>query len=543
MENLHQDHEKENRRVVKAAGTVGLATLLSRIFGFLRDMVVAAFFGAGLATDAFFVAFRIPNLLRRLFAEGSLTIAFVPVFTEYLKKKSKEDAFELANIAFTLLSIILAFVSLIGILLSPFIVMLIAPGFTKVPAQYELTVLLTRFMFPYIFFISLVALCMGILNSMRHFAAPALAPVALNISIIIAALTLRNYFTEPIFALAVGVMIGGILQLAMQFPVLRRMGVKLKPNFNFRHPGIKKIGLLMLPAVFGAAVYQINIFVSTLLASFLSEGSVSYLYYADRIVQLPLGIFGLAIGTASLPSFSAQVARGDFGELKKTLSFSLRLILFVTIPAMVALIVLREPIISVLFQRGKFDLLSTVLTSRALLYYALGLCAFSAIRIIVSAFYSLQDTKTPVRVAIIAIVANIILSIALMFPLKHAGLALATSIASFVNVILLFVILKRRIGKFLERDFFLSLSRVTASSLAMGGFLYLILYGLHWNSTSPFDERILILTIAICGGIVLFAALSWLLKSTEISAILESVRSRAASRRKGRKGGGKGTEN
>ncbi|TFG37553.1 MAG: murein biosynthesis integral membrane protein MurJ, partial [Syntrophobacterales bacterium] len=295
--------------------------------------------------------------------------------------------------------------------------------------------------------------------------------------------------------------------------------------------------------VFGAAVYQINIFVSTLLASFLPEGSVSYLYYADRIVQLPLGIFGLAIGTASLPSFSAQVARGDFGELKKTLSFSLRLILFVTVPAMVALIVLREPIISVLFQRGKFDLLSTVLTSRALLYYALGLCAFSAIRIIVSAFYSLQDTKTPVRVAIIAIVANIILSIALMFPLKHAGLALATSIASFVNVILLFVILKRRIGKFLERDFFLSLSRVTASSLAMGGFLYLILYGLHWNSTSPFDERILILTIAICGGIVLFAALSWLLKSSEISAILESVRSRAASRRKGRKGAGKGTEN
>jgi putative peptidoglycan lipid II flippase len=543
MENLDQDHEKENRRVVKAAGTVGLATLLSRIFGFLRDMVVAAFFGAGLATDAFFVAFRIPNLLRRLFAEGSLTIAFVPVFTEYLKKKSKEDAFELANIAVTLLSIILAFVSLIGILLSPFIVMLIAPGFTKVPAQYELTVLLTRFMFPYIFFISLVALCMGILNSLRHFAAPALAPVALNISIIITALTLRHYFSEPIFALAVGVMIGGILQLAMQIPVLRSLGVRLKPNFHFRHPGIRKIGLLMLPAVFGAAVYQVNIFVGTLLASFLPEGSVSYLYYADRVVQLPLGIFGIAIGTASLPSFSEQVARGDYGELKKTLSFSLQLILFVTIPAMVALIVLREPIISVLFQRGKFDLLSTVLTSRALLYYALGLCAFSAIRIIVSAFYSLQDTKTPVRIAVIAIVANIILSIALMFPLRHAGLALATSIASFVNVILLFIILKGRIGAFLERDFFVSIGKVTASSLAMGGFLYLTLYSLHWTTESPFDERILILTISICGGIVLFAVLAWLLKCSEMSAILESVRSRAASRRKSRKGTGRGTEN
>jgi len=288
----------ENVRVAKAAWVVGAATFLSRIFGFLRDVVVAGFFGAGLATDAFFVAFRIPNLLRRLFAEGSLTIAFIPVFTEYLKKKSREDAVELACIAFTLLSIILVLVSFLGILFAPWIVKIIAWGFTKNPDQYGLTVFLTRLMFPYIFFISLVALCMGILNSLRHFAAPALAPVVLNICMIAAVFLFRGFFDEPIIALAVGVIIGGVLQLVMQFPFLARVGMKLKANFHFNHPGIRKIGILMLPAIFGAAVYQINIFVSTLLASFLAVGSVSYLYYADRLVQLPLGVFAIAIGTA-----------------------------------------------------------------------------------------------------------------------------------------------------------------------------------------------------------------------------------------------------
>jgi putative peptidoglycan lipid II flippase len=533
MEEQNLNHERENTRVVKAAGVVGFSTFLSRIFGFLRDMVIAAFFGAGLSTDAFFVAFRIPNLLRRLFAEGSLTIAFVPVFTEYLKKKSKDDALELANIAFTLLSIILALVSVLGILLSPVIVMLIAPGFARVPAEYEMTVFLTRFMFPYIFFISLVALCMGILNSLRHFAAPALAPVVLNISMIIAALSLKNSFDMPIFALAVGVMAGGILQLAMQFPFLVRMGVKLKPDFNFRHPGIKRIGILMLPAVFGAAVYQINIFVSTLLASFLPEGSVSYLYYADRVVQLPLGIFGIAIGTASLPSFAEQVARGDHEELKKTLSFSLRLILFVTIPAMIALIALRVPIISVLFQRGEFDTISTVLTSQALLYYAIGLCAFSGIRIIVSAFYSLQDTRTPVRIAIAALIVNIILSILLMFPLKHGGLALATSISSAVNVIILGMILRRRIGRFLDREFYRSVLKVIASSLVMWAVLFLIVHGFEWSNEGPFSERIFILVLSICAGISVFIVSSFLFKSVEMRAVFQSIRNRSSARHRG----------
>lgn len=516
--------ETENRRVVKAAGVVGSATLLSRIFGFIRDMVVAGFFGAGLATDAFFVAFRIPNLLRRLFAEGSLTISFVPVFTEYLKKKSKEDAIGLASAAFTLLSIILVIVSLAGILFSPLIVKIIAPGFSKVPDKYELTVFLTRIMFPYIFFISLVALCMGILNSLRHFAAPALAPVVLNICMIGAAVLLRDLFPEPIISLAIGVMIGGVLQLAMQFPFLIKMGAKLKPSFDFKHPGIKRIGILMLPAVFGAAVYQINIFISTLLASLLPDGSISYLYYADRIVQLPLGVFAIAVGTAALPSLSEQATSGDLEEMKKTISFSLRLIMFITIPAMIALIALRVPIISVLFQRGEFDYKSTILTSQALLYYAVGLWAFSAIRVVVSAFYSLQDTKTPVKVAIIALFVNAILSIILMFPLKHGGLALATSIASAVNIVILFFILKRRIGQFLDREFRSSIFKTVLSSLAMWGTIAIVNYILPWNNEGTFNERFLVLISGIAVGLTTFLIFSWILKSSEITAVFEIVK-------------------
>jgi putative peptidoglycan lipid II flippase len=513
--------ETENRRVAKAAGVVGLATLLSRIFGFIRDMVVAGFFGAGLATDAFFVAFRIPNLLRRLFAEGSLTISFVPVFTEYLKKKSKEDAIGLANTAFTLLSIILVIVSLAGIFLSPLIVKIIAPGFSKVANKYELTVFLTRLMFPYIFFISLVALCMGILNSLRHFAAPALAPVVLNICIIGAAILLRNLFPEPIISLAVGVMIGGILQLAMQFPFLVKMGVKLRPSFDFKHPGVKKIGILMLPAVFGAAVYQLNIFISTLLASLLPNGSVSYLYYADRVVQLPLGVFAIAIGTASLPSLSEQASSGDSEEMKKTISFSLRLILFVTIPAMFALIALRVPIISVLFQRGEFNYQSTILTSQALLYYAVGLWAFSGVRVVVSAFYSLQDTKTPVKVAIVALFVNAILGVILMFPLKHGGLALATSIASAVNIIILFLMLKKKIGEFLGSEFYNSILKTILSSLAMWGIIALVNYIFPWNNKGPFNERLLMLTSGIIAGLITFLCFSYILKSGEMTTVFE----------------------
>lgn len=510
------EEQTENRKVVRAAGVVGTATLLSRVFGFLRDMVVAGLFGAGLKTDAFFVAFRIPNLLRRLLAEGSLTVSFVPVFTDYLRKKGRDEALKLANVAFTALSLVLVAVSLLGVVLSPLIVAVMAPGFSRLPEQYELAVLLTRIMFPYLIFISLVALCMGILNSLRHFAAPALSPVVLNLSMIASALLLRDLFAEPIFALAVGVMAGGVLQLAMQWPFLVRMGVRLRPVFAFRHEGLRRISALMLPAAFGAAIYQINIFIGTILASLLKEGSVSYLYYADRIVELPLGVFAIAVGTATLPSFSDQVALGRMAEFKRTIAFSLRLIFFITIPATVGLVMLRVPIVSVLFERGEFGTQATRLTAQALLYYAVGLWAFSSIRIVVSAFSSLQDTRSPMRAAIVALVVNAAASVVLMFPLQHGGIALATSLASAVNVSMLWVILRRRMGPIVDGEFYLSLGKTILASCVMAGAIGALDFLWPWPPAGPLAARSLHLAARILAGLAAFGIAACLLRSPEM---------------------------
>ncbi|MCX7816826.1 MAG: murein biosynthesis integral membrane protein MurJ [Syntrophales bacterium] len=517
---------RENAQIARAAGVVSAITMFSRILGFLRDMVVACFFGAGWKTDAFFVAFRIPNLLRRLLAEGSLTVSFVPVFTEYLRNRSTRAALELAEVAFTLLSIILLIVTFLGVVFAPQIVILMAPGFMNVSSQFELAVSLTRFMFPYIFFISLVALCMGVLNSFRHFAAPAFSPVILNVSMILCALFLRDFFAEPIFALAIGVIIGGFLQLAIQIPFLLLKGVNVRPNFTFNHPGIKKIGKMMLPAVFGAAIYQINVFVGTILASLLPKGSVSYLYYADRVVELPLGVFAIAVGTAVLPSFSTQVARGSIEEMKMTISFSLRLIMYIAIPATVAMILLREPIISALFERGAFDRISTTRTAEALLFYSLGLWAFSSIRVITSAFYSLQDAKTPMNAAIIALVINILFSVVLMYPMKHGGLALATSIASAVNVVILGVKLRVKIGSYLDNAFWFSILKIVLSSSVMGVSLVLFDYLIPWKGCLSVYQKIFYLFGCTFLGLFVFIGSSLILKCQEISMMIDSLKTR-----------------
>lgn len=297
----------ERDQVSRAAGVVGFFTLLSRILGLARDMVIALFFGSGMVADAFFVAFRIPNLLRRLFAEGSLTIAFIPVFSEYLQRKTREDAFQLARVIFTLLSLILAGITIVGVLLSPWIVRIQAFGFGGGGTKYDLTVLLTRITFPYIFLVGLVALFMGILNCLRHFAAPAAAPIFLNVGIIASTFWLSPHLSDPIVGVAIGVLIGGVFQVTLQVPWILKKGLTLRPCWKPGHPAVKRIGRLMLPAVFGSAIYQFNQFAGTLLASFLREGSISWLYYADRLVQFPLGVFAIAISTAVLPSLSAGI--------------------------------------------------------------------------------------------------------------------------------------------------------------------------------------------------------------------------------------------
>ncbi|HQN71606.1 MAG TPA: murein biosynthesis integral membrane protein MurJ [Smithella sp.] len=523
---MTKTNRSENSQVARAAGIVGAATMVSRVFGLARDMVIAAFFGASWMTDAFWVAFRIPNMLRRLLGEGSLTVSFVPVFTEYLEKKTKEQALELAYNAITLLSIILAVISVLGIILSPLIVGLIAPGFISEPKQFALAVFLNRLMFPYIFFIALVALCMGILNSFRHFTAPALSPVLLNIAMIGAAFFLRPFFAEPITSLAIGVLIGGVLQLAMQWPFLRKFGVKLKFRFNPKHPGIKQIGVLMIPAILGAGVSTINVFVGTILASLLPGGSVTYLFYADRIMELPLGIFAIAIGTATLPSFSKHVAAGNMDELKSGISFSLRLMLFLTIPAMAALMALNLPIISVLFQRGAFDVTSAVYTGQALFCYALGLWAFSVLRVFVSSFYSLQDSKWPMKAAVIALIVNVVASLILMYPLKHNGIALASSIAATVNVLVLTIVLKRKIGKFLDRAFYYSVFKIILSSVLMLFAIGVIEYVIPWNTHAGFKARLLYLSVAVTAGAATFFISAYLLKSPEMQAFANIVKKR-----------------
>ena len=455
---------QERAQVVEAAGVIGLATLLSRILGFARDMVLARLFGAGLAADAFFVAYRIPNLLRELFAEGSMSAAFIPVFSEYLTKRTKRDAWELASAAFTTLLTVLTGVCLLGILAAPWIVKLIAPGFSDNPEREALTTMLTRIMFPYLLCIGLAALAMGVLNSVRSFAAPAFSPVLFNIAIIASAFLLAPLFAEPILAVAFGVVVGGFAQFLSQMPALRRAELLFGWRFDFAHEGVRRIGWLMAPALIGLSVTQINILVSTILASYF-PGGPTYLFYGMRLIHFPLGIFGVALATALLPSLSTQAAKGELDALRGTLGFGLRLIFFIIVPAMVGLILLRVPIVHLFFEHGRFTAADTQGTAAAVLAYAVGLWAFAGVRIVVSAFYSLQDTRTPVLVAAVALAANIALSLLLMGPLRHAGLALATALSAILNMAVLLVFLARQLGDFGWEAILRSHARVVLASV------------------------------------------------------------------------------
>ncbi len=514
----------EKRNIARAAGILGSATMLSRIMGMVRDMVVSRLFGAGLATDAFFAAFQIPNMLRRFFAEGALTSAFIPTFSATLTHRGDEKARELANTCFTLLTIVMAIITLLGILFSPAIVGCMFPGFTSVLGKFELTVLLNRLMFPYIFFISLVALCMGILNTLRHFFTPAISTVFLNISMILAALCLSDFFEVPITSLAVGVLIGGCIQLIMQMPVLWSRGYAPRPDFNFNTPEIRSIALLMVPSVFGVGVYYLNITVSAILASLLPQGSVSYLYYAQRLFEFPQGIFTVSVAQAVLPSMSRQAAEGDISGMKETLSFGVRLMLFITIPAMAGLMVCSTPIFSLIFMGGAFDYSTVVNSATALLYYSVGLSFVALTRVLAPVFYALKDTKTPVYTALIAFIINFSLSLALMGPLKHGGLALATTFSAFCNMLMLLWLLRRKIGSFGGRSIMVTVLKSTAASLPMA---LIVWYGCSFVDWAQDGHKILKGVVLggsiICGGTVYFL-LAKLMKSEEALEALSMLR-------------------
>ena len=514
----------ENQKIARAATTIGMGTLLSRILGFLRDMVIAQFFGAGMAADAFFVAFRIPNLWRRLVGEGSLTISFIPVYTEYLTRRSKEETEEVTHIAFTLAGVLLLVLTLFGIFFSPVLIRIVAPGFIQNPEKFQLTIALNQIIFPYLFFMGLFALCMGILNSMRHFFAPAIAPIFLNLSMIVSVLFFYRVLQQPVMALAVGVLAGGLIQFLFQIPFLLKRGVTFRFNFNFRHPTIRRMGSLMIPGLIGTAVYQINVFIDTIFASFLPSGSVSYLFFADRLMEFPLGIFAIAIGMASLPSLSGLASQGKKEELKETLSFTFRLVSFISIPAMVGLISLKTPIIHLLLQRGQFDMRATAMTAQALLCYSVGLWAIAGARTIAPAFYSLQDTWTPLKIALICLVANVLFIAIFIYPLKHAGLALATSLSSTLNLLLLFWKLSPKLGGLDLKKTVRSFLRNLLCSLPMGVASYLICSLGDWSQAGRTVEKILLLGLGIVAGLAVYLIFSYGMRNEELLFLLRMVR-------------------
>lgn len=519
----------EKKNIVRAAGILGSATMLSRIMGMVRDMVVARLFGAGLASDAFIAAFQIPNMLRRFFAEGALTSAFVPTFSVTLKR-GEGEARELVNICFTLLTIVMAFVTLVGIAFSPYIVSLMFPGFRAVPGKFELTVLLNRLMFPYIFFISLVALCMGILNTLRHFFTPAISTVFLNISMILAALLLRGFFEVPITALATGVLIGGVVQLVLQLPVLWKKGFPIRPRFTFGNPEVRRIALLMVPSIFGVGVYYLNITVSAVLASLLPQGSVSFLYFAQRLFEFPQGIFTVSVAQAVLPSMSRQAAEGDMAGMKESLAFGLRLTLFITIPAMAGLMVCATPIFSLLFMGGEFDYAKAVNSAQALFYYSVGLSFVALTRVLAPAFYALKDTKTPVWTAFAAFLLNLGFCLILMGPLKHGGLALATTLSACCNMLMLLWFLRRKIGPFGGRRILVSALKSVMAALPMAIAVYYACRLTDWSLSGHKGIKALVLAGAITTGVAIYAVCARLLRSEDALAAIAVFRKKIGGR-------------
>jgi len=504
--------------VVQAVGAIGLATLASRILGYARDIVLARAFGAGPLTDAFFVAFRIPNLLRRLLAEGALSTAIIPVFGETLARGGPVAFARMVRAVSGVGVVVLCVVCGLGMLLAPFIVGIMAPGWRSEAGLVELAVTLTRVMFPYLLLVGLAALAMGALNTHHRFFTAALAPALLNIGMIGAVLGLAGRMHPPIMALAVGVLIGGLGQLLVQLPELRRLGVPLVPALDWSHPAVLRIAHRLWPAVFSLAAVQVTVVVNTLLASLLRGGTVSYLYYADRVMEFPLGVFGIALATAVLPGMSAHAARGEHEALRSTLRFALRLSTFITVPAAAGLVALGGPIVRLLLQRGEFGAPEAVYTAQALAGYAIGLPAFSATRLAAQTFYALGDTRTPVLVGFASVAANVAFAVALMWPLEHVGLALASSLSSYVNLLGLVWLLRRRLGALGAAEIWRSLARTLGASAV------LVLWCV-WPAAALGSGAGGALA-ALAGGVIVYAGAAAALRAPELRDLLGMLRRR-----------------
>jgi putative peptidoglycan lipid II flippase len=492
--------------LLKALAAVSSMTLLSRILGFARDAIIARVFGAGMLTDAFFVAFKIPNLLRRLFAEGAFSQAFVPILAEYKNRKGHDATQILVNQVGTILTLALVGIALLGIVGAPWVAYISAPGFRADPDKFELTVTLLRITFPYIVFISLVALAAGILNTHSKFSVPAFAPVLLNVAMIAAALWLAPYFDPPVLALGWGVALGGVLQLAWMLPHLLKIRMLPRPTRHFNDPGLKRILKLMAPATLGVSVAQISLLINTILASFLVSGSVSWLYYADRLMEFPAGMLGVALGTILLPSLAKHYADDNPAEYSKLLDWGLRLTLMLALPAAAALAVLAVPLITTLFNYGAFGEHDVWMTQRALVAYSLGLVGLILVKVLAPGFYARQNIKTPVKVAIFTLVATQVMNLAFIIPLGHAGLALSIGLAACLNAGLLLHLLKKQ-GIYQPQPGWTGyLLRVSLAVTLMAAMLFYAMGEAEWWLAASFLDRIMRLSLLVGGGIALYFA-------------------------------------
>lgn len=542
----------ENRHIARAAGVVGVLTLASRIAGLARDVIIGYYFGTGVAADAFFVAFRIPNLLRRFVAEGATSVAFIPVFTDYLTHRGRDEAVMVARVLMTSLAVLLAMLCAAGVGLAPVWVRVFVPGFAAEPGKMLLTVRLAQMVFPYIALVGMVSVCGGLLNSLRHFATPALSPLVLNLAMIAAAVLVCPHLSTPIYGLAGGVLVGGLLQVLLQVVPLLRRGFVLRPLWRPRHPAVRRVLWLMAPTLFGAAVYQVNLMINTIFASMLPAGSVSFLWYATRVFEFPLGLFAVALGTAALPSFAAQAARGAHEEMRRSLAFAVRLTNFITLPATAGLVVLATPITVVLFRRGAFQMAQAEMTARALQAFALGLWSVSVGRLLVPACYALRDPRSPVVAGLIAFLANLAFILLLIGPvpggpstlqgavswltrtlclwdLGHAGLAAATSLSATVNLVVLAVVVSRRLGGLELRSLAASFGRSLVATAVMVPAVVFAAGRIEW-ATAPFGRAAAVLAVAIGIGLAVFAAVACLMGGPEVAVVAQTVRARVLGR-------------
>jgi len=497
--------------LLRALATISSMTLLSRILGFVRDVLIARIFGAGMATDAFFVAFRIPNLLRRLFAEGAFAQAFVPILSEYKNKRTAEETRALVDHVATLLAIALFIVTLIGVLAAPWIIYISAPGFNASPDKFALTVDLLRITFPYIFFISLVSLAGGILNTYGKFSVPAFTPVLLNLAFIGCALWLVPYVNPPVLALAWAVLIGGILQLALQIPFLLRLKLLPRPRLKLDDPGVWRVLKQMGPAVFGVSIGQISLLINTIFASFLITGSVSWLYYADRLMEFPAGLLGVALGTILLPSLSKYHSENSTDEYSRLLDWGLRLTVLLTLPAALALAMLATPLIATLFYHGQFSPNDVWMTRQALVAYSVGLLGLILVKVLAPGFYARQNIKTPVKIALAVLVFTQLLNLVLIEPLRHTGLALSISLGACLNAGLLYYQLRRHKIYTPQAGWLIFFGKLLVALGVMGAVLYFAAgKDTAWLQASTMERVLHLSGLVVAGAASYFIALALL---------------------------------